>query len=502
MPRRPAEPLLSARVLNDGTFFCDSIAVGREIPQILLLISEARKYQVQRQLHSSSLIGASAARSVIAASLLALAACGGGSGDAPPLTLSGTISGLTTSGLALANNGVNLEISAEATTFTFGPVLSDLIAYDVTAPLQPSGQACTVTNGTGTATTANISNVVVTCSDRTFNVGGTISGLTVSGLVLANGGDTVSVPAGASSFTLPTGVAYGSSYAVIVATQPPGLTCDVTNGTGTVAAAAVTNIAVKCTDQPLTVGGSINGLGNATGLVLANGTGTYTVPAGSTSFALDASESPGGTYAVRVQSQPAGMTCSAGNSPGTMPTHNVTDVSIICSEQAYSVGGTVAGLAVSGLVLSTSGDTYRVPANATHFTMPTAIAYGSAYTVSVQSQPAGLTCTISGGTGTMPAGAVTNVDLTCAAVSYTLGGSISGLTTSGLVLTDGMDNLSVSANAAQFSMPNALASGSSYAVTIQAQPSGGSCQITNGSGAVTGDVGAVRVTCGAPAPPQ
>jgi hypothetical protein len=280
-----------------------------------------------------------------------------------------------------------------------------------------------------------------------------------------------------------------------VTAQPTGLTCDVTNGTGTVAAEAVTNVAVKCSDQPLTVGGSISGLGNAAGLVLANGTGTYTVPAGAARFTLDAAESPGNTYAVRVQSQPAGMTCSAGNGPGTMPTHNVTDVSITCSDQAYSLGGTVAGLTTSGLVLSGGGDTYRVPANATHFTMPTAIAYGSAYAVSVQTQPAGLTCTVGDGTGIMPASAVTKVDLTCASASYTLGGSISGLTTSGLVLTDGTDNLSVSANAAQFSMPNALASGSSYAVTIQAQPSGESCQITAGTGTSTGDVDTVRVTC-------
>ena len=47
---------------------------------------------------------------------------------------------------------------------------------------------------------------------------------------------------------------------------------------------------------------------------------------------------------MRVQSQPAGLTCSAGNGVGTMPTHAVTDVSIVCSDQAYSLGGTVAGL--------------------------------------------------------------------------------------------------------------------------------------------------------------
>jgi hypothetical protein len=431
--------------------------------------------------------------------MLALVACGGGS-SGPPLNLSGTVSGLTTSGLALTTLGVNLVIAAGAKTFTFGPILTDGDVYDVTVPDQPSGQLCTVTNGTGTATTANISNVVVTCSNKTFNVGGTISGLTASGLVLANGSDTLSVPAGASTFTMPTAVAYGSDYKVTVATQPTGLTCDVADGSGTIGADAVTNIDVTCTDQPLTVGGSISGLGRATGLVLVNGTDAYTVPASATTFTLETPESSGGTYAVRVQFQPAGMTCSASKGVGTMPTHDVTDVAITCSDEAYSLGGTVAGLTTSGLVLSDGSEDYSVPVNAADFTMPTAVAYGSDYAVSVQAQPARLTCTVSAGTGAMPANAVTNVRVTCASAAYTLGGSISGLRTSGLVLTDGMDDLPVSANATQFSMPNALASGSDYAVAIKAQPRSGTCQITRGTGTVIGDVGTVQVTCGAPTP--
>jgi len=454
---------------------------------------------VQRQVHGSSpFIGASAARSAIAASLLALVACGGDS-NAPPLSLSGTISGLTTSGLSLALIGVNLEIKAGATSFNFGPIITTGYGYDVTAPNQPAGQLCTVTNGSGIATT-DVSNVVVTCSNKTFNIGGTISGLTAAGLVLANGTDTLSVPAGTASFTMPTAVAYGSEYKVTVTTQPTGLTCDVANGTGTVAADAVTNIAVTCTDAPLSVGGSISGLEHATGLVLANGTETDAVPAGATSFRLNAPESSGSTYAVRVQSQPTGATCSVSQGLGTIPTHNVSDVSITCSDEAYSLGGTVAGLTSPGLVLSDGSNTYRVPVNATNFTMPMVVAYGSSYTMNVQTQPAGLTCTISGGTGTMSASAVTDVGVTCASTSYTLGGAISGLRTSGLVLTDGMDDLSVAANAAQFSMPNALAYGSEYAVTVKAQPSAGTCQITHGTGTMSGHVSTVQVTCGAAAP--
>jgi hypothetical protein len=456
---------------------------------------------VQRQVHRSSVfIAVSVARSALAASVLALVACGGDSSGAP-VTLSGTVSGLTTSGLALSALGVNLEISAGATSFNFGAIVPPGFGYAVTAPDQPAGQLCTVANGTGIASTANISNVVVTCSNETFNVGGTISGLTASGLVLANGSDTLNVGAGATSFTMPAAVAYNSGYNVIVASQPTGLTCDVTNGEGTMGTAAVTNIAVTCSDQPLTVGGSIKGLDRATGLVVANGASTYAVPENATRFTLGASGSSGDPYAVRVQSQPAGLTCSVSGGVGTIPTHDVTDVSITCSDEAYSLGGTVAGLTAAGLVLSDGSDAYSVPVNASHFTMPTDIAYGSSYTVDVQAQPAGLTCSISGGTGTMPASAITNVAVTCAATSYTLGGSISGLKTSGLVLTDGMDELSVSANAAQFSMPNALAYGSDYAVTIKAQPSTGTCQITHGTGTVSGHVNTIQISCGASTSP-
>ena len=453
---------------------------------------------MQRQVHSSPLFIVSAVRCAIAASVLALAACGGDS-SGPPLTLSGTVSGLTTSGLSLTTLGVNLPVASGATSFTFGAILTTGVVYDVTAPGQPTGQLCTVTNGSGAAETANITNVVVTCSDKTFNIGGTISGLTAAGLVLTNGSDALNVPAGATSFTMPAAVANGSSYSVTVTAQPTGLTCDVTNGAGTITG-PVTNIAVACTDQTPAVGGSISGLGRATGLVLSNGAYTYTVPAGATSFAFDTPESSGGTYAVRVQSQPAGVTCSTSQGLGTIPTHSVTDISVTCSDEAYSLGGEVAGLTVPGLVLSDGDDTISVPVDATHFTMPTAVASGSSYSVSVQSQPVGLTCTVSRGTGTVAAGAVTNVDVTCASSSFTLGGSISGLTTSGLVLTDGTDDLSVSANAARFSMPNAFADGSDYAVTVKAQPRSAACQIIHGTGAVSAEVETVQVTCGAAAP--
>jgi N-acetylneuraminic acid mutarotase len=80
----------------------------------------------------------------------------------------------------------------------------------------------------------------------TYSIGGTITGLTASGLVLASGSDTVSPAAGATSFVFATAVASGSSYAVTVKTQPNNELCQVANASGQVASAAVTNVMVSC----------------------------------------------------------------------------------------------------------------------------------------------------------------------------------------------------------------------------------------------------------------
>ncbi len=77
-----------------------------------------------------------------------------------------------------------------------------------------------------------------------------MSGLAGAGLVLRNnGGDDLAV-ASNGAFTFATSLTSGSTYSVTVATQPSGQTCSVSNGSGTVAGANVTNVAVACCHQP------------------------------------------------------------------------------------------------------------------------------------------------------------------------------------------------------------------------------------------------------------
>ena len=92
-----------------------------------------------------------------------LVSCGGGGGT-PTYTVGGTVSGLTSGSLVLKNNnGDDLTISANSTSFTFTTALVSSAGYAVTVATQPSGLTCAVTNGSGTIASANVTNVGVAC---------------------------------------------------------------------------------------------------------------------------------------------------------------------------------------------------------------------------------------------------------------------------------------------------------------------------------------------------
>ena len=462
-------------------------------------------------------------RGALLATALALAACGGGGsggggtssgGGSSTFTLGGTVAGLgSSSGLVLANGGTTLTVPAGATSFTFPGALAAGTTYDVTVQSAPTGLTCTVAGGSGTLN-ANVSNVVVTCSANAYTVGGSIalaagsSGATVTGLVLANGSDTLNVPSGATSFTMPTPVAYGSSYQVTVKTQPTGMSCSVSPSTpSTMPASNVTNIVVTCSDQPYQLGGtvSINQPPGVTlsdqGMVIDNTSNgdSYTFASNLSSFTMPMSVPYGAAYSLTVATQPAGLNCAINNPSGTMPAGNVS-VTVTCSYLSYTIGGSVtinapAGVGDQGMVLTNSGngDTYTFTSNATSFTMPQSMPYGASYDISVTTQPTGLNCSVSNGAGTMPASNVTNVLVTCSDQTYTLGGTISGLgSASGLVLTnEGTDATTILANATTFTMSAAVPYGAPYSVAVQSSPADLSCSVSSGG---TGTMPAANVT--------
>jgi uncharacterized delta-60 repeat protein len=100
-----------------------------------------------------------------------------------------------------------------------------------------------------------------------FTVGGTVSGLVGSGLVLRDHRfEDITPGNGAFTFSFPTQL--GSSYEVTIRTQPsnPIQVCTIENGSGTMGNANVTNIAVTCA-PPSVPGGLDPGFGGGTGKV-------------------------------------------------------------------------------------------------------------------------------------------------------------------------------------------------------------------------------------------
>jgi hypothetical protein len=254
-----------------------------------------------------------------------------------------------------------------------------------------------------------------------------------------------------------------------------------------------------------TVGGSVTGL-SGTGMVLMdNGTDSLTVSAnGPFTFGSGVS----GAYAVTVKTQPSGpaQTCTVTSGSGTASA-NVTTVAVACTTNPVTatIGGNVSGLAANSSVIlqNNGGDSLTVTANGA-FTFKTAVTGPTdAYAVTVLTQPTSPNqiCTVAGGSGTATAN-VTSVAVSCV-LSYTVGGTVTGVVGTGLTLQNSSDQeqLTISpANGNQaFTFKNLVPTGTTYTITIASQPTGPTqtCVVTpsTASGTANANVTSVIVTC-------
>ena len=167
----------------------------------------------------------------------------------------------------------------------------------------------------------------------TYTIGGTVSGLG-AGLsvgLLNNGGNSLTVNA-SGAFTFSTALASGAAYVVTIGTQPAGQVCAVSNGSGSVAAANVTNIAVACSSTGYTIGGTVSGLGAGLSVGLLNNGGNALTVNANGAFTFSTALPSGAAYAVTVGTQPAGQVCVVSNGSGSVAAANVTNVGVACGD--------------------------------------------------------------------------------------------------------------------------------------------------------------------------
>ncbi|HKX45687.1 MAG TPA: hypothetical protein VJP77_03225, partial [Planctomycetota bacterium] len=407
-----------------------------------------------------------------------------------------TVSGLAGAGLTLVLNG-GAPLAAPANgAYTFPTPLVDGESYAVTVGTQPTGQVCLVANGSGTIAGADVSNVTATCN-AAFGVGGTVTGLAAGGLVLkldpGIGPDQLLALQSNGLFAFPTPVTNGATYAVTVETNPPGQVCNVTNGSGTISGAPVTDVQVECVSV-FTVGGTVTGLTGA-GLVL-NLNGTEDLPiAADGPFTFTTALADLQAYTVAVTADPAGQVCDLTNATGSIAGANVTDVQADCVD-LFTVGGTLAGLTGTGLVLQVNGGDDLAVAGNGAYQFATPLPDGSAYAVTVLTHPTDQLCTLANASGTLAGSDVTNVNGVCVE-AYPVSGAAHGIGGPGLVLqSNGGDDLPIAADG-PFTFATPVPVGMPYAVTVLTPPAGQVASLVHPSG-TSGPFGAsdVGVWCG------
>ncbi|WP_146204386.1 hypothetical protein [Massilia glaciei] len=194
-------------------------------------------------------------RSCVAlACALSLGACGGGDGN---LSISGSVSGLTKTGLVLQNNGgQDFVVLVGATSFIFPERVAGDTGYNVTVKTQPTGAFCTPINNTGTTGSYSITNILISCVTEKRVLGGQIRGLKVnSQMVIVNGADKLNIagtegataPAIVPTFVMPMLVPDGEPYGVTILTQPANQTCTISENIGTMGAVDLpTVVRINC----------------------------------------------------------------------------------------------------------------------------------------------------------------------------------------------------------------------------------------------------------------
>lgn len=203
----------------------------------------------------------------------------------------------------------------------------------------------------GALVALTLASLLTACGGKAqYTVQGSVSGLTVDGLVISNGGVDLTLNRGATSFAFAKQIDYGDAYDISIKTQPPFMTCGVSGGTGTAGYTVAIGAAITCSPTAYTVGGHFTGLKSTstttTGTdgkevvttvvhtaVLINGSGTKASidsnAIGDGEF-IAATLTNGDVYSISILTQPTGLVCTLGNNVGVVRGANVTIMTLDC----------------------------------------------------------------------------------------------------------------------------------------------------------------------------
>ncbi|KQQ87199.1 hypothetical protein [Massilia sp. Leaf139] len=184
----------------------------------------------------------------------------------------------------------------------------------------------------------------------------------------------------------------------------------------------------------------------------------------------------------------------------------------------FTISGTVTGLEHPGLILTNNlsddlpvgplGKDDKGNVRNVTYQFGKQLSYGDTYNVTIKKQPDHQKCEPGGGTAeTAGRLSVINAVFNCVLSSHTIGGTITGLNSDGLILNNGGNqfiankNTTTNAYPGEFTFGAPVVYGTTYGVTVLAQPKNEICTVSGGVGEMKDDdVKTIVVTCTARPP--
>jgi hypothetical protein len=325
-----------------------------------------------------------------------------------------------------------------------------------------------------------------------YTIGGRVTGLpqnTNLTLINNSGVDELQVTRD-GDYTFPRGLGDGEAYAVSVKPpQPLGTTCVVANPIGSIDTASVTNADVTCTTTPeTTLRGTVQKLEGTLSLLSEGPDGvfeTLSVQAPASTFQFSRTITRGQPYRVAIFHHPLDMFCNivkggvitssvevSDEAPG-----GVVEIVFECVSALKTISVDVSG-AKGPLVLQNNGtDTLTIEKDGT-YTFAGKYREGSAYDLTVASNPPNEACVIPQGAGTLIDLNLINVRVLCSSPPGALGLRGTATTLPGPVTLDNAGIATVTVTApGPFAFDASFAKDGWYEVSVTSQPVGSVCEV-------------------------
>ncbi|MBM9589883.1 hypothetical protein JWG41_05465 [Leptospira sp. 201903075] len=206
----------------------------------------------------------------------------------------------------------------------------------------------------------------------------------------------------------------------------------------------------------------------------------------------------GSNFDVAITTQPTlpVQTCSVSGGTGVVGFGDITSIIVNCDPLRYTIGGTITGLdGITGLVLTNSfdGSTLNVAVASGAFAFTQTYLDGTAYSVSVTTQPNHpvQNCVTTNGAGTIAGTNITNITIACTSIAFPIEVTAVGIASGTLSIRNNNSELLTISTNGLHRFPTNIITNNTYSLQVVSTPANHQCVLSASGGTVTGTISIV-----------